>query len=312
MKKTTKIGIVLTSIVLLLSFSVLIVKHYKKISEIGVPDTIPYGFGKDATVILLAGQSNASGWSRDDYLQKNVSEEKYAEYEHGYDNVYINFRAASNNSKGFVPCSVRQGEGLDATFFGPELGLAEKLNELYPDRTIFVIKFAWGGTDLYEEWRSPSSGGEEGPLYRSFVEHVKTSVAYLEAKNYNVSIDGMCWMQGESDSTSDEATLEYEKNLSCLIDDVRREFADHASEDGIAFIDAYIMDIIFWKNYAQINQAKQNVADSSEMNAVIDTIAHGLCTTEEPEEEPDLAHFDSLSAIKLGHLFAEEVSKFFD
>ena len=76
MKRITKIGIVLTSIVLLLSFSALIAKHYKKISEIGLPDTIPYGFGKDATVILLAGQSNASGWSRDDYLQKNVSEEK--------------------------------------------------------------------------------------------------------------------------------------------------------------------------------------------------------------------------------------------
>ena len=75
---------------------------------------------------------------------------------------------------------------------------------------------------------------------------------------------------------------------------------------------AYIADSFFWKHYIQLNQSKQAVADSSPMNTVIDTIAHGLSVVGEPVDEPDIAHYDSLSEIKLGHLFAEACAKFFD
>ena len=43
---------------------------------------------------------------------------------------------------------------------------------------------------------------------------------------------------------------------------------------------------------------------------LIDTNAEGLTAQNEPEENPDRAHYDSLSEIKLGHLFAAEVLKF--
>ena len=51
-------------------------KEYdKKIEETGLGDTLPYGFGKEATVILLAGQSNAAGCSRDlDQLPRGASQ----------------------------------------------------------------------------------------------------------------------------------------------------------------------------------------------------------------------------------------------
>ena len=130
-----------------------------------VADTLPDGGGKKVTVILLGGQSNASGCSLDEYLQKNVSEDKYAEYENGYDNVYINyFASGTNESKGFVKCSTRQGEF--GTSFGPELGIADKLHEMYPDEMFFIIKYAWGGTNLYEQWLSPSSKGKTGDADR--------------------------------------------------------------------------------------------------------------------------------------------------
>ena len=315
MKKQTKIILIIAAAVVLAVlvgvavFSV--VKHYQAISQTGLHDTLPYGFGKKATVILLAGQSNAAGCSRDEYLKQNVSEEQYAEYEAGYDNVYINyFASATNESHGFVKCEAGQGEW--GGFFGPELGLAEKLNELYPDQTFFIIKYAWGGTNLYEQWLSPSSDGETGPLYNSFVEYVNASLDYLTLKNYDVKVEAMCWMQGESDSLEEDVALAYEENLSRFVSDIREEFADYASDDGIAFVDAYIAATIFWKYYIQLNQSKQAVADSSPMNAVIDTIAHELSVIGEPWDEPDIAHYDSLSEIKLGHLFAEECSKFFD
>lgn len=314
MTKTKKIAFISVLAILLLAIVLIVssvVSYYRRLLEIGLSkDVVPNGFGKEAKVIILAGQSNAAGCSRDDYLKKNVTAEKYAEYERGYDNVYINYYAsATNESSGFVKSSVRQGEG--GICFGPELGLAEKLNELYPDETFFIIKYAWGGTNLYEQWRSPS-GGNMGPLYNGFIEYVNTSIRYLELKNYEVNIEAMCWMQGESDSLEEQHAVDYEQNLLNFISDVRGDFSEYASDDGIAFVDAYIAATIFWKYYTVLNNSKQNVADSSPINTVIDTISHGLTVTEEPEGEPDIAHYDSLSEIKLGHLFGEECAKFFD
>ena len=274
-----------------------------------VADTLPDGNGKEATVILLGGQSNASGCSLDEYLERNVSPEKYAEYQSGFDNVYINFLSGANTSPGFVKCTSFQGEPEGT--FGPELGLAEKLHELYPDRTFFIIKCAWGGTNLFEQWLSPSSSGRTGKLYKQFVAYVQASMEYLVSKNYDVKIEAMCWMQGESDSFSKETATAYAEHLNNFISDIRKEFSAYAAEDGIAFVDAYIAaNPAYWVHYEVVNQGKQEVAARSPLNVVVDTIAAGLDCSKEPEGNPDMAHYDSLSEIKLGHLFAQQIASF--
>lgn len=276
-----------------------------------INDTLPDGNGKEAVVILLGGQSNASGCSLDEYLKRNVSEEKYAQYQSGFDNVYINFLSGANMSQAFVKCTSFQGELAGG--FGPELGLAEKLNELYPDKTFFIIKCAWGGTNLFEQWLSPSSSGRTGTLYRHFVAYVNTSLEYLKSKNYDVKIEGMCWMQGESDSFSVEASTGYAEHLYNFIADIRKEFADYAAEDGIAFVDAYIAaSPAYWVYYEAVNRGKFEVATQSSLNALVDTIAAGLTCSAEPEGTPDMAHYDSMSEIKLGHLFGEQLAQYLD
>ena len=88
------------------------IRRYKKDNiDFTIEDTLPEGSGKSARVILLAGQSNASGCSLNEYLERNVPAEKYAEYAAGYDNVYINYFSSGNNiSGGFVRTSTNQGE----------------------------------------------------------------------------------------------------------------------------------------------------------------------------------------------------------
>lgn len=276
-----------------------------------IKDTLVDGNGKEATVILLGGQSNASGCSLDEYLKRNISPEKYTEYQNGYDNVYINFLSGANKSQEFVKCSTLQGE-LDGSF-GPELGLAEKLNKLYPDRTFFIIKCAWGGTNLYAQWLSPSSSGKTGKLYQQFVAYVESSLEYLVSKNYDVKIEGMCWMQGESDSLTVDTSTSYGVHLTNFIKDIRKEFSEYASLDGIAFIDAYIAaNPAYWVYYEAVNQGKLEVAQLSPLNVVIDTITAGLSCALEPEENPDIPHYDSLSQIQLGHLYAEHIAPFLD
>lgn len=274
-----------------------------------INDTLPNGEGKKAKVIIIGGQSNASGWTSDQYLQNNISSEKYLEYENGFNNVYINYLAGSKQSEAFVTCTTKQGE-LD-NCFGLELGLAEKLHKTYPNELFFIIKCAWGGTNLHSQWLSPSSSGRTGRLYKQFVSFVNTSMQYLISKNYDVQIDAMCWMQGESDSDTYEHATLYKDHLTNFINDIRNDFTHYTPIDGIKFIDAYIADNpISWKYYEQVNNSKKQVAELSSINVVIDTIAHGLSFSNEPLNNPDLWHYDSLSEIKLGHLFAEELFKF--
>ena len=278
-----------------------------------VNDTLEDGQGKRATVILLGGQSNASGCSRDDCLKENVSREKYEEYEKGYDNVYINyFATGTNQSNGFVKCATKQGEA--GGYFGPELGMAEKLSQEYPDQQFFIIKYAWGGSNLHRQWLSPSSIGKTGELYLNFVAFVEASINYLVSKNYDVKIEGMCWMQGESDSIAKGTAQDYAENLKNLIKDIRKEFSRYSQTgDSIAFADAYIANNpAFWVHYDIVNKAKQEVEKQSAYNVLVDTIENNLICTEEPKEQPDIPHYDSMSQIKLGHLFIEELSPFFD
>ena len=188
-----------------------------------------------------------------------------------------------------------------------------KLSELYPDRTFFIIKCAWGGSNLFRQWLSPKSFGKTGEMYRDFVAFVNTSLEYLVSKNYDVEIEAMCWMQGESDSFSEKTASDYENNLKNFIDDIRKEFDAYASDDGIAFIDAYIAENpVYWIHYATVNEAKRKVAASSDINTVIDTVSLGLSCSDEPTDSPDLAHYDSLSQLTLGRCFAEKASGFFD
>ena len=314
MSKTGKILLsagALGAAMVLLCGTVGVVHHQENKITFPVADTLPDGGGKKATVILLGGQSNASGCSLDAYLQKNVSAEKYAEYQNGYDNVYINYLSGPRTSQGFVKCATLQGEPDGS--FGPELGLAEKLHELYPDRTFFIIKCAWGGTNLFEQWLSPSGKGKTGELYKQFEAFVECSLEYLRDKNYDVEIAGMCWMQGESDSFSVENSEDYAEHLENFIRDIRKKFARYAAEDGIAFVDAHIAaNPMYWVYYEGVNRGKDAVAAKSPLNVVIDTNAAGLVCTEEPEGNPDMAHYDSLSEIKLGHLFAEQIAAFLD
>ena len=134
---------------------------------------------------------------------------------------------------------------------------------------------------------------------------------YLTSKGYDAEIAGMCWMQGESDSFSIDASEGYGENLNRFIEDVRRDLSAYAAEDGIAFADACIAENpVFWVYYEGVNRGKHAVAERSSLNVLVDTSA--LVTTEEPEETPDVPHYDSLSEIRLGHLFGEALVPFLD
>ncbi|HQC54774.1 MAG TPA: sialate O-acetylesterase [Clostridia bacterium] len=274
-----------------------------------INDTLESSQNKDkpVKVILLGGQSNMSGNSSVAYLSQNLDPTRYATLSAGYSNILINYfndNGSNSSNNSFVPTSINQGCTTD--YFGPELGIAESLKLAYPDETIFILKYAWGGSSLYSQWLSPSSKGDTGPLYTAFVNFVNSSMSYLVSKNYNAKIVAMCWMQGETDAFDDNCQT-YGTNTTNLVNDIRQEFSQYISEDGMLFIDAGISDCPTWKNYETINAAKSAHALTSPLNVYIDTIKEGLEYSKEPVGNPDIYHYDSLSGLKLGNLFGEAI-----
>ena len=281
-------------------------EYYKidMVSDFQINDTLPdVPEGTDAKVIILIGQSNATGCSLTSYLRDGVGEEKYAEFAAGYDNVLINFcldNATYSSNGAFVPVdlSCAAGEG----YFGPELGMAERLSVAFPDEQIFILKFSMSGYSLNYHWLydyTPSY------IYDSFRSFALTYLDYLATKGYDVSLDAICWMQGESDTTEYKAG-KYYSNTVALVDNLRTDLAPYAPAGGIYFIDAGISSSPYCEpSYPEVNAAKQRYADTSPLNLYFSTIDQGLTTLHEPIENPDLGHYDALSELQLGRLFAD-------
>lgn len=274
-----------------------------------IKDTLPGGSGARARVIFLLGQSNATGCSLTSYLKEYVGEEKYAEFENGYENVRIHFSLDNQkyNSGGeFVPTSLScaAGEG----YFGPEVGMAEVLSEAFPNETVFLIKFTMSGYSLNHHWLY---GYERASIYNAFLIYANTCLAYLAEKGYAPSVDAVCWMQGESDTTPYKSSR-YLENTKRFVSYLRSDLAPYANENGIFFIDAGISSSPYCEpSYPEINEAKKAFSALSPLNAYFPTIEAGFTTLLEPIGAPDLGHYDAWCELELGRLFGRELLKIY-
>ena len=232
------------------------------------PDTPVYS--NEVQVVVLLGQSNAEGHTWSQYLPRTVGEEKAGEYAEGYDNVFISYACtiAENTSNGeFVP--VKLGQGHSVNQFGPEIGIAEKIAELDPEKPVYIIKYAYGATSLTSNWRSPSSKNT-GSLYLSAVDYILGQCAKLEEMDLYPEIKAVCWMQGEDDSNSNSYNA-YEELERNFVADLRYDLSYYKPADAeIGFIDAGISDCSAWTQYRVINAAKAKLASEDENHIYID------------------------------------------
>ena len=273
---------------------------------------------KKANIVILAGQSNAVGVGHSEYLPRHFSAAKVEEYKNGYENVKINYFSHGKRSDGFVKTEIGCTEPGKTTI-GPELSMAESFTER-GDENVFIVKCAFGATNLYEEWLSPSGaqldgyeasrahfvhGGERtGWCYAELIKILRESIEILEGEGYEPHIRAFCWMQGESDAFDTSLVDTYMERYDVMIKDLRADFAPYFDAD-CRFIDAGINAT--FKLWRELNEKKAEYAQGRENFFFIDTIGEGLTTCHEPEGEVDPYHYDSDSVIKLGKLFAENV-----
>ena len=189
-------------------------------------------------VFVLAGQSNMQGYGaiQDaendpgtlvDVIQKDVKGQwsqigKIGEWT-TLDHAYLYFARNGDTIKS----NVTVGQGAYADFIGPELMFAHQLDEYYED-PVLIIKTAWGGKNLAEDFRPPSAGGITGASYQDMIQTVKDVTDNLGANFPNMGtsdfeIAGFVWFQGWNDGASDDFLNAYESNLYHLVNDVRND-----------------------------------------------------------------------------------------
>lgn len=269
-----------------------------------INDCLNDGNNQKAKVIVLLGQSNASGCTYNNYLEMNTSNEEYERYQNGFNNVLINYsidnRSYTTNGefkKVDLTCGVKEGR------FGPELGMSDVLSKEFKDETIFILKFTMSGYSLNHHWLS---NYERFDIYNACLIFLETYLDFLISKNYDINLDAICFMQGESDTTEYKASRYY-NNLIKFTNYLRSDL-DKYNDDEIYFIDAGISDSPYCEpSYPDINKAKEDFSKLSPYNIYFPTIENGLTTMNEPYENPDLGHYDSLSMIRLGELFGEHL-----
>ena len=62
----------------------------------------------------------------------------------------------NNASGGWV--NLQGGFGANSTYFGPEVSFGSQLHALFPTDSIYLVKYAVGGTDLAVDWNPNGSG----------------------------------------------------------------------------------------------------------------------------------------------------------
>ena len=275
--------------------------------EYTVVDCLPFGEGRKASVFLLLGQSNASGCSYVEYLEKTAKGKDFLRYQNGYDSVMIDFCIDNHATS-----SEGRFQKVDLTCayegcFGPEVGFADKLVQAGIQEPIFILKYTMSGYSLNYNWLRK---GSRGDIYTAMEQYAKTYLSYLESKGYEITLDGVLWMQGESDTTEFKAS-KYLDNTRKFVSYLREDFKAYQSEEGIYFIDAGISDSPYClPSYPEINEAKVAFSNESDLNLYFPTIENGLTTLNEPYGDPDLGHYDALDEIRLGELFGEAALTF--
>lgn len=298
--------------------------------------------GKEIDIYIIAGQSNASGYTGIDWtvLESLWSDCKIgsnhvlyagkAEYDDGKVNKYQEI--FWENAKG--------GQGIGKNSMGAEAGMAKKLAEEYYNKetgkTAGIIKFAHGGTSLLNKttgsnaingnWVSPSYAEElgirfankTGGLYRLLLEQIKKNVGQLARKGYSkVNFKGLFWMQGEADKNE---IAEYKKAFKFFVNDLRDDLATMFGDETLYDLPVIVGEISKTSGGADAGTVAKNEAfiamqrELAEMYEVY-TIASGQyeittwdasagVSVNDPKQK-DAWHWNTANMFAIGELVGE-------
>ena len=185
---------------------------------------------------------------------------------------------------------------FDRERFGPEVSLAGRLAEAWPDRELIFVKHARGGTSLlawaprWDVMRAEITGNAAaGPLYSQLVEILQR----LELRD-GVEIGAVFWMQGERDALFEGPAEEYFENLGTLIAAFRRDLG----HPDLPFL-------LGLANPLPERYLKLDTVRRAQRRAAAEITGVHLIETDALTRRDDGVHYDTGGVLELGRRFAE-------
>ena len=201
------------------------------------------------SIFILAGQSNMEGYGGINTLDELGADPQFAGLLRqikrpdgsfvAHTNVFLYYHRQEQTI--VAPVTVGQGAWPDR--LGPELAFGLTVGAQLPG-PVLLIKTAWGGKDLYCDFRPPGAGKpayelpgsprETGASYRLMVQEIHQALDHLDAnfpqfKGRERRLAGFVWFQGWNDFCVDRQIRrqvydEYAANFGHLVHDLRAEF----------------------------------------------------------------------------------------
>ena len=269
-------------------------------------------------LFFLGGQSNMDGYGLNSDLPLSLNSD--------FKNVWIfhGNPAPDENENGglgiWEKLKPGHGKGFSSdgkqnklsSRFGLELSFAKRMQKLYPNEKIAIIKYSRSGTSIdslaarnFGSWEPDFTGQTGINQYDHFLNTVTNAL-----ENYDIDQNGIVdkvipsgilWMQGESDALNEQVALKYYDNLKRLIGLIRATLRRGNLPVAIGRISdsRNNEEEKVWK-YGELVQSAQEKFASTDKNTVIikSTLNY---------KYSDSWHYDSNGYIDLGLKFAEAI-----
>ena len=130
--------------------------------------------------------------------------------------------------------------GSKSQTYGPELMFGHYMGDAIND-DVLLLKVVQGGTDIRNDWKTPCSirntGNEltneelaQESLYDALIEKATqiqnsetAAELFPEYQGKQIEIAGFVWFQGWNDGLNDLNRDNYETNMKCLVEDIRKD-----------------------------------------------------------------------------------------
>ncbi|MEY3895205.1 MAG: hypothetical protein RLZZ214_724, partial [Verrucomicrobiota bacterium] len=242
-------------------------------------------------IVLLGGQSNADGRATISGLPTSPVNLQQPQAD-------VDF---FHKVEGGTAALTTLRPGLSETAqFGPEIILGREMADLWASETntrVAIIKYANGGTNLAVQWKGGGNATTtgDGTEYVVFQQTVTAGLAALAAAYPSATLDlqGMVWLQGESDATAAYAPS-YQTNLTNFITDVRATYGA-----ALPFVIARLSSGQTNLNSTYLNQvrAAQDAVNAADPRT-------GILITDSFGLNADNLHFSAAGQQSIGEGFA--------
>jgi len=261
-----------------------------------------------AIVFMVAGQSNAGGCGvYSPEMHKELGRDKArplvpgstakevglptdaAEYTHSY--IWM----PDTGFERLDPMTNTRPTKRGIKNHGIELPVVHRLEKLFPENDIYVIKWGPNGKSLYKDWNPQRADG----VYVRWVGFVQKALAQLSKEYPDVRVVGLYWDQGEADTGHAQ---EYASNLRNLITTFRKD-------SGLPRLKVFIRKHLF-ANMGPVVAAQQAVVEKDPNCFLLDI---DLGSAEKNEAawaySPNNVHLSSKAFVELARILFQDVLK---